>query len=80
MSAYQKWCFEEIKDNDVAAVTLIRGFEVPGMRFGTIQDRQRRNSHDDPWRWSPENNVVARVTLFKRLTSNAAVPSVEMNR
>eukprot|EP00959_Pyramimonas_sp_CCMP1952_P425286 8908458-Pyramimonas_sp.AAC.1 len=34
----------------------------------------------DPWRWDPENNVWACFRNFKRLFSDEAVPSVEMNR
>ena len=34
----------------------------------------------DAWRWNPENNVLACFRIFKRLSSNEAVPSMEMNR
>eukprot|EP00959_Pyramimonas_sp_CCMP1952_P268813 5620563-Pyramimonas_sp.AAC.1 len=41
---------------------------------GTIQDRQD-NSQVNPWRWRPENVVLACVRDFKWLSSNEAVPS-----
>eukprot|EP00959_Pyramimonas_sp_CCMP1952_P246290 5147731-Pyramimonas_sp.AAC.1 len=39
----------------------------------------RRNSQVDPWRWSPENNVLARCRVFTRVTYNEAASSMDMN-
>eukprot|EP00959_Pyramimonas_sp_CCMP1952_P030952 649158-Pyramimonas_sp.AAC.1 len=56
---YQKWCCGKNPYNGGATATLIRGAEFPGMPFGHDSRSPRRNSQVDPWRWSPENNVVA---------------------
>eukprot|EP00959_Pyramimonas_sp_CCMP1952_P287263 6007472-Pyramimonas_sp.AAC.1 len=61
-------------------VTLMRGVEVQGVAFWHDSGSSRRSSHVDPWRWSPENNVLACFGVFTRLSSNGAVPSVKKNR
>eukprot|EP00959_Pyramimonas_sp_CCMP1952_P058359 1218843-Pyramimonas_sp.AAC.1 len=38
-----------------------------------------RSSQVDTWRGNPENNVLACSRVFKRLCSNEAIPSMEMN-
>eukprot|EP00959_Pyramimonas_sp_CCMP1952_P457989 9475879-Pyramimonas_sp.AAC.1 len=40
----------------------------------------RRNDQDNPWRWNPGNNVLACFRVFKRLSSNEAVPSIEITQ
>eukprot|EP00959_Pyramimonas_sp_CCMP1952_P119997 2508960-Pyramimonas_sp.AAC.1 len=69
-----------IQEHEGATVTLIRGVEVPGMAFRHDSGSSRRNSQVDPWRGNPKNNVRACFRIFKRLCSNEAAPSMEMNR
>eukprot|EP00959_Pyramimonas_sp_CCMP1952_P097894 2045844-Pyramimonas_sp.AAC.1 len=59
---------------------LILRVEVLGMAFWHDSGSSRRNSQVDPWRWNPENNVLACFRVFKRALSNEAVPSIGMNR
>eukprot|EP00959_Pyramimonas_sp_CCMP1952_P436291 9136098-Pyramimonas_sp.AAC.1 len=67
--------FGRIQDFAGATITLIRGVaEVPIMAFWRVSGSSRRNSQVDPWRWNPEN-VLACFRVFKRLSSNEAVPS-----
>eukprot|EP00959_Pyramimonas_sp_CCMP1952_P412688 8647859-Pyramimonas_sp.AAC.1 len=47
-----------IRSENCAAVTLIRGAEVPGMAFGHVSGSSRRNSQIDLWRWNPENDSL----------------------
>eukprot|EP00959_Pyramimonas_sp_CCMP1952_P435432 9117711-Pyramimonas_sp.AAC.1 len=48
------------------------------MAFWHNSGSSRRNNEVDPWRWNPENNVVACFRVFKRLSSIEAVPSLEI--
>eukprot|EP00959_Pyramimonas_sp_CCMP1952_P179251 3747464-Pyramimonas_sp.AAC.1 len=50
------------------------------MAFWHDSGSSRRNCQVDPWRWNPENNVLLCFMVFKRLSSNEAVPSLEMTR
>eukprot|EP00959_Pyramimonas_sp_CCMP1952_P448904 9399832-Pyramimonas_sp.AAC.1 len=72
-------CFGKTYGYNGATGTLIRGVEVLGTAFWHDSGSSRRNSHVDPWRWSLENHVLACFRVFKRLSSNGAVLSVEMN-
>eukprot|EP00959_Pyramimonas_sp_CCMP1952_P431087 9028455-Pyramimonas_sp.AAC.1 len=58
---------------------LIRGAEIPRIAFWHGSGSSRRSSEVDPWLWNPKNNVLACFTVFKRMFSNDAVPSMEMN-
>eukprot|EP00959_Pyramimonas_sp_CCMP1952_P321238 6722388-Pyramimonas_sp.AAC.1 len=64
-----------IQGYEGATVTLVRGVEIPGTAFWHDSGSSTRSSQVDPWRWSPETHV----RVFKRLSSNEAVPSVKMN-
>eukprot|EP00959_Pyramimonas_sp_CCMP1952_P001673 34516-Pyramimonas_sp.AAC.1 len=59
---------------------LIRCVEIPGIVFWHDSGLSRRSSQVDPWRWNPQNNVLACFRVFKRMSSNEAVPSMAMNR
>eukprot|EP00959_Pyramimonas_sp_CCMP1952_P246843 5159311-Pyramimonas_sp.AAC.1 len=63
-----------------ATVRMIRGVEVSGTAFWHDSGTSRRSSQVYPWRWNAENNVLACFGVFKRMSSNEAGPSVEMNR
>eukprot|EP00959_Pyramimonas_sp_CCMP1952_P409269 8577327-Pyramimonas_sp.AAC.1 len=69
----------EIQDYEGKPATLVRGFELPRIAFWHDSESSGRNSQVDPWRWTPEINGLACFRVFKRLSSNEAVPSVEMN-
>eukprot|EP00959_Pyramimonas_sp_CCMP1952_P081620 1705109-Pyramimonas_sp.AAC.1 len=75
-----EWRFGRMREYAGAAVTLILCVEVLGMGFWHDSGSSRRNSQVDPVRWNPENNVLACSRLFRRVSSNEAVPSMEMNR
>eukprot|EP00959_Pyramimonas_sp_CCMP1952_P303000 6339924-Pyramimonas_sp.AAC.1 len=79
-SAQQKWCSGMVQDFAGATVTLVRGVEIPRLVFWHDPRSSRRKSQVDPWRWNPENNVFVCFRVFKRLSSNEADPSMEMNR
>eukprot|EP00959_Pyramimonas_sp_CCMP1952_P129156 2700832-Pyramimonas_sp.AAC.1 len=59
---------------------LIRGVEIPEMALWYDSGSSRRSSQVDTWRWNPRSNVLACFRIFNRLSSNEAVPSMEMNR
>eukprot|EP00959_Pyramimonas_sp_CCMP1952_P035844 750426-Pyramimonas_sp.AAC.1 len=59
---------------------LVRSVEVPKVAFWHGSRSPRRSSQVDPWRGNIENNVLTCLKVFKRLSSNEAVPSMEMNR
>eukprot|EP00959_Pyramimonas_sp_CCMP1952_P075722 1582840-Pyramimonas_sp.AAC.1 len=59
---------------------MIGGGEIPGLAFWRDPGSSRRNSQVDPWRWGTESNALACFRVFKRLSSNEAGPSVDMNR
>eukprot|EP00959_Pyramimonas_sp_CCMP1952_P146922 3075087-Pyramimonas_sp.AAC.1 len=50
------------------------------VRVGTIQGLSRRNNPVDPWRWNPENHVLACFRVYKWLFSTEAIPSMEISR
>eukprot|EP00959_Pyramimonas_sp_CCMP1952_P185309 3874776-Pyramimonas_sp.AAC.1 len=64
-------------DYEGATVTLIRCEEVPGLALWHHSGSSRRNSQVDPWRWNPENNVLACFRVFNRLPSIEADPSMD---
>eukprot|EP00959_Pyramimonas_sp_CCMP1952_P064178 1340569-Pyramimonas_sp.AAC.1 len=59
---------------------LIRGVEVPTMAFWRDFRVSGRSSQVDLWRGNPENYVLACFKVFKQLSSNDVVPSMEINR
>eukprot|EP00959_Pyramimonas_sp_CCMP1952_P206472 4318094-Pyramimonas_sp.AAC.1 len=67
-------------DYEGATATLTRGVSGPGTAFWHDSRPSRRNRQFDPWRWNPENNALARFRVFKRLSSNEVVSSMDMNR
>eukprot|EP00959_Pyramimonas_sp_CCMP1952_P046713 975779-Pyramimonas_sp.AAC.1 len=75
MINYQERRSGTIQDYAGATGTLIRGVEIPGMAFWRNWGSSRRNSRVDPFRWDPENNVLACFRIFKRLSSNGAILS-----
>eukprot|EP00959_Pyramimonas_sp_CCMP1952_P262414 5486818-Pyramimonas_sp.AAC.1 len=60
-----------------AQFTLIRCAEVPGTRFWYGSGSSGHYMQVNSWRWSPENGVLARFRIFKRLFPNGL--SVDMN-
>eukprot|EP00959_Pyramimonas_sp_CCMP1952_P383007 8025369-Pyramimonas_sp.AAC.1 len=40
----------------------------------------RCNGQVDPWRWTPENNVLACLRVLKGVSSNEAAPRMTINR
>eukprot|EP00959_Pyramimonas_sp_CCMP1952_P149655 3131077-Pyramimonas_sp.AAC.1 len=59
---------------------LIGCVEVPRKAFWHDSRSSRRSSQADPWRWHPENKVLACFKVFKRWSSNEAVPQMNLNR
>eukprot|EP00959_Pyramimonas_sp_CCMP1952_P280933 5872140-Pyramimonas_sp.AAC.1 len=76
---HQKWCFGTIQDYAGTTHTLIRGVGDVGRAFWHASRSPRRKSQIDPWCWKSENNILAFFRAFKRVSSNEAVPSTEMN-
>eukprot|EP00959_Pyramimonas_sp_CCMP1952_P347008 7267747-Pyramimonas_sp.AAC.1 len=76
-SKYQKSRFGRIQDYQGAKMMFARGVEVARMAFWHGSGPSKRSSQVDPWRWNPENNVLACFRVFKRLPPNEAVPSME---
>eukprot|EP00959_Pyramimonas_sp_CCMP1952_P409120 8574013-Pyramimonas_sp.AAC.1 len=71
---------DRIQDYVGARVMLVCFVEVPGMVGWLDSGLSRRNSQVVPWRWNPENDVLACFRVFKRLSSEETVLSMEMNR
>eukprot|EP00959_Pyramimonas_sp_CCMP1952_P021510 453530-Pyramimonas_sp.AAC.1 len=63
-----------------ATITLVLCVEFLGMAFWHDSRSSGRNNQVDPWRWNPESNVLRCFRVFKRMSSNEVVPSVEMNQ
>eukprot|EP00959_Pyramimonas_sp_CCMP1952_P215974 4517335-Pyramimonas_sp.AAC.1 len=80
MASVPDMVFLRVQDQEGATATLVRGAEVPGMAFWHYSGSSRRNNQIDQWRWNPENDVLACFKVFKRLSSNEATPSMNMNR
>eukprot|EP00959_Pyramimonas_sp_CCMP1952_P399575 8372004-Pyramimonas_sp.AAC.1 len=66
------------------AVQLCKNFtdshhELLRTAFWHDSGSSRRNDQADPRPWNPENNDLACFRLFKQVSSNAAIASMEMN-
>eukprot|EP00959_Pyramimonas_sp_CCMP1952_P343715 7199761-Pyramimonas_sp.AAC.1 len=72
MANIPEMCFGMIRQCQGATITLIRGVEVPGIVFWHGSGSSGRNNQVDSWRWKPENDVLARVRIFTRLSLNGA--------
>eukprot|EP00959_Pyramimonas_sp_CCMP1952_P449323 9408125-Pyramimonas_sp.AAC.1 len=80
ISVPESGILEKVHDYAGATVTLVRGVEVPKMAFSRDSNSSSRNSQVDPCRWNPETNVLACFRIFERLSSDEAVPPLEMSR
>eukprot|EP00959_Pyramimonas_sp_CCMP1952_P263602 5512807-Pyramimonas_sp.AAC.1 len=68
-----------VQDCQGATFTLVRKVNSQEWYLGTVQDRQDATARLDSWCRSHESGVLVRVRIFKRLSTNGALPSVEMN-
>eukprot|EP00959_Pyramimonas_sp_CCMP1952_P229461 4797607-Pyramimonas_sp.AAC.1 len=58
-STYQKLCFGRIQDYAGAKITLVLCADVLELAFWHDSGSSRRYNPVDPWRWNPENDVLA---------------------